>query len=196
MNYLENPISSLFIFYHFHVSERRFHKMSYQLRGGTKSKLNSLNEERKRLQRKISEIGMDSSVCCECGGLCCRGNYNHFTFIDYIMRQFSENPIKEYGEIWKPHSLFSILCKPVLSLLGGVKPALLETPETKCPELTSTGCRFSPEDRPIRCVLWTCRKFRNSLSSDDLKSLGKLTSQLSSLACSTKKSYDRKWPLA
>jgi hypothetical protein len=51
-------------------------------------------------------------------------------------------------------------------------------PQGGCADLTETGCRFPPEDRPIRCVLWTCFALRRDLSDEDFRRSGILIKEL------------------
>ena len=160
----------------FHKPERRYHKLSFNLLT-IESQLNDLNEKRRIIQRKIIELSKDVEVCKICKGACCQGEYNHFTAIDYLLRMFSDNPIKGYGDLWKPKSINSLILDKIKRTSeaenGGNKKL-----ETGCPNLTLNGCNLEPEDRPIRCILWTCKDFREALPRNDLKEIGNLTKEL------------------
>lgn len=162
----------------FNMPERRFHQLSYRF-ADLAVLLNSLDDRRRVLQRDISLLGNDTDECRVCPGRCCRGDYCHFTVIDYLIRMFSDRPVPGYGGIWKPDPLIDIVLgkgAPVSRAAGG--PLL----DTKCPELGDTGCRLEAADRPIRCILWTCRAFRESLPPATLESMSKLTEELGSLS--------------
>lgn len=173
-------MNRLQIWFSFHKPERQFHKLSHNLLR-LPSKLKYLNEKRAAIQVKIIELGIDSNACHKCQGACCRSDYNHFTVADYLIRMFSMNRIEDYGDIWEPKSFFSILVDLVKEKKPPAQEATREK-DTKCPNLTPTGCEFKPQDRPIRCVLWTCNSFRQSLPSQKLKEIGKLTRELNSIS--------------
>jgi hypothetical protein len=171
----------------FHRSERHFHTISYRLLD-LSSRMNALNERRKSIQKEIIALGKSSEACLVCQGLCCRGEYNHFTAIDYLMRRFSDKPIEEYGTLWKPQPVLFLLMNKFKEVLSRSQ-STSQTPSSKCPDLTLTGCTFKPEDRPIRCVLWTCKTYRNSLSANELILIGKLTRELASISSETIKIF-------
>jgi hypothetical protein len=139
--------------------------------------LTKYNERRESIQKKIFILTNNIDICSECQGACCRGNYNHFTAIDYFIRCFSENPIKEYGALWKPEPAASVFFKKLLSTFKASESDL-KALNTACSQLTSNGCKLKPEHRPIFCVLWTCKKFRNSCPNQIITELGRLTREL------------------
>ncbi|MFH0777126.1 MAG: hypothetical protein V2A71_00710 [Candidatus Eisenbacteria bacterium] len=139
-----------------------------------------MNERRKAIQRRILELEAGNDECQKCNGLCCRGGYDHFTALDYLIRMFSDNPLDGYGRIQKPEAIRSILLRQLRRISRA--PTGTVVPDTKCPNLTPDGCEFQPEDRPIRCVLWTCRALRQSLPSNKLTEIGKLTKELSDVS--------------
>jgi len=165
--------------YYFHAPERRFHSLSFELLT-ISSRMNALNDKRKKIQRKIIELGEGSRACQLCQGKCCGGNYDHFTAVDYIMRIFSDNPIKSYGDLWKPKSFISI----VLNRMGYWKKTINSSkqPLTRCPNLEETGCNLSAEERPIRCILWTCHDFRDSLQHEKLIEIGSCERELEKIS--------------
>ena len=162
-------------FIKFFYPERTFHKKTYKLLQLSPN-LNSLNERRQSTQKKIIELGAHSDECRKCQGRCCKGAYNHFTAIDYLIRMFSDNPIDGYGDLWKPKPLLLMVKDKILLNNEILKKSAAIT--TSCPDLTNTGCTFLAEDRPIRCVLWTCRSFRDSLSPSRLNKMGRLKREL------------------
>lgn len=171
----------------FHKSLRRFDRLSCNLTTLSKQ-LNHLNENRKITQRKIIELSKDNKECTTCQGLCCQGDYNHFTAIDYLIRLFSDNPLEGYGVLWTPKSIAAILLSKIKALLDR-SSSTERTSNTKCSYLDFNGCYLKPEDRPIRCVLWTCRGFRQSLPPHTLMEIGILTKELSSISCQVLKSF-------
>jgi hypothetical protein len=136
--------------YFFHYPERKYHRVSYNLLKFP-TKVNDRNKERQRLQRKIIGLSTVDDECQKCQGLCCRGDYNHFTSIDYLYRIFSEKPLSEVGPLWKPNPIGTLLRDKFKR--SGKGPGGGEIPKTKCPNLESDGCKLEVEDRPVRCIL-------------------------------------------
>jgi hypothetical protein len=165
------------------VPGRRFHRLAYDLQSA-KNTMRHLNNRRQRLQQEIVELSEHVSICRTCAGLCCQGKYNHFTVVDYLVRTFSDNPVADYGDNLqkRPSVCLSAFRKIDRSIRGkgdfDEKRHASPYPRGGCPDLTHTGCRFKPEDRPIRCVLWTCSALRRELRGDDLRRMGELTKQL------------------
>jgi hypothetical protein len=160
---------------------RRFQKTAYRLQD-LPVRLNALNERRKKLQAEIITISHSSDACRECGGLCCRGQYNHFTAIDYIIREFSDNPIKQIGPLQKIEPLIVLFRNRIVYALRRNRRYVPKDVNTRCPDLGANGCSFDPENRPIRCVIWTCGLFLNSLSGHDLSRLAALTKELTEIS--------------
>jgi hypothetical protein len=157
------------------------------------SELTSLNERRKTIQKEILVLSSTNDTCKNCPTSCCRGNYNHFTIVDYIIRMFSDNPLKEFAETQQiPPSLFGLIRerikRPAATSVSSHSVDLsvvsepIPTPVSKCLNLTPNGCAFSSQDRPIRCVLYTCSVFRYSLPEKDLEKIGILSKELSEIS--------------
>lgn len=153
--------------------------------------LQILDEKRRSIQSEIFSLSSISDKCSTCQVSCCNGNYNHFTIIDFFLRLFSNKPIKEYEEIQKKQL-------PLLKILLDItkRPKLVSVAYesvlgSKCPELTPNGCSLSPEDRPIRCILFTCKIFRRSLPRGNLERIGLLTKELWSISSQVFKTFSR-----
>jgi hypothetical protein len=169
---------------------KRFHKLACRLQGrpfeamsaplqAARDRLNRLNETRREAQRQAIALCAHVDICRQCEGRCCRGDYNHFTAIDYLTRLFTESPIQDYGRNLRARPLRRMLWEKLRALvLRGdeydcnkpTQPAAMA--HARCPELTEKGCRFAPEDRPIRCVMWTCPTFRKDLKGADFTQFG------------------------
>jgi hypothetical protein len=161
----------------FQNPDRNFINLSHKLQE-IRPKLIILNEKRKIIQQEISSLSKYTDACRICLNSCCRGNYNHFTMVDYLIRMFSDNPIREFEEVKQQITLFSILFTKFRPILKN--PASKNTSSgSKCPNLTAKGCEFLPEDRPIRCIIYTCKTFRQTVSSDVFYKIGHLTKELS-----------------
>ena len=174
----------------FTLPGRRFHKIAYRLQD-LPVRLNLLNDRRKELQTEIVTICRSSDACRECGGLCCRGQYNHFTAIDFLVREFSDNPIREFGSIQKIESLIDLFRHRIVSALRRNRRYVPKDVNTRCPNLGANGCSLDPENRPIRCVIWTCGLFIDSLSGRDLSRLAALTNELTRISLDVARIRDR-----
>jgi hypothetical protein len=185
-------IMSIRHWFYFQSSDLDFKYLSYKKKT-ILPELLSLNERRKAIQKEILFLSSESDTCKNCPTSCCRGNYNHFTIVDYIIRMFSDKPIKEFGKNQlKPPSLYYMVYERI------IKPRSVKTVSEpvsesalKCPNLTVNGCAFPAEDRPIRCVLYTCRAFRNSLSNKSFRKTAILTKELSTISASAFKVFTR-----
>lgn len=163
----------------YHRSERHYHKLSYQFRN-INSIVNELNDRRKTIQREIADLSKGNGECAECQGACCRGDYDHFTVIDYLIRTFSDKPLNGYGDLWKPRPLQSLLADLIRSKKSARGGNSNQT--ATCPHLDASGCNLKIEDRPIRCILWTCKDFRNALPRTSMIKVGLLMKELDSLS--------------
>jgi len=169
------------------VPRRRFHRLAWEVQG-VKERMQVLNGQRQRLQQEIVKICGRAEACQTCTGLCCRGGYDHFTLIDYLVRMYSDRPLADYGDaLPKQPPAYRIIPEKILESLRG-RDEFDEKRESRlslqggCPNLTATGCRLAAADRPIRCVLWTCMALRRSLSDEDFRELGTLVKELSATA--------------
>lgn len=174
----------------FHRSERRYHRLSYQF-GNMGPVINGLNDRRRAIQREISELSGENMECAKCRGACCRGDYDHFTVIDYLTRAFSDKPLKQYGEVWKPKPLRSLVLDTIRSGSNGRGGNTEQL--ARCPHLSVSGCDLEAEDRPMRCVLWTCKDFRRALPPHDIARMGRLMKELDSISRKVIRIYAGKW---
>jgi hypothetical protein len=166
---------------------RRFHRLAIR-RQDAKSKMDQLNTRRRQIQRQIVELYGNVDVCKTCRGYCCRGNYNHFTVFDYLIRMHSDNPIHDYGtDLGTMWPVYRIVWRRIAGFLRGIdeydqKRLAHQSEGTRCPDSTDSGCRLPPEDRPIRCVVWTCSALRKQLNDDDFARIGRLIGELCSMS--------------
>jgi hypothetical protein len=146
--------------------------------------MQALDGQRQRLQQEIVEICGRVDACQACGGLCCQGQYNHFTVIDYLVRMYSDRPIVDYGDTLPEQlPLYRVVPAKIVESLRGrdefdEKRGTLRYGPAGCPDLTPTGCRFPAAERPIRCVLWTCMALRRDLNDADFRKMGALIRDL------------------
>lgn len=173
----------------FHGPLRYYDGTCYRL-NNLAAQLNRLNERRKSIQREIIALSEGNQACAECQGLCCKGDYDHFTAIDYLVRRFSNNPIEQYGGIWKRDSILLRVWKEIRRP-GKRDMVLSDAGNTGCINQTDFGCSLKQEDRPIRCILWTCKAYRKSLSRENLFRIGLLTKELVSLCSEVSKIFMR-----
>ena len=173
------------------IPNRRFHKSACNLQT-LPSRLNKLNDKRKQLQKETVALCKETDECLRCQGLCCRGNYNHFTTIDYWIRRFSDKPIDEYGDLPRLEPITSLLSNRIAMLTA--RPSSSDATNTGCPNLLSTGCALQPEDRPIRCVMWTCRTFRAALPTSTLRKPRTLTRELVAISSEVADTFNKVQP--
>jgi hypothetical protein len=173
------------------IPNRRFHKSACNLQT-LPSRLNGLNDKRKELQKETINLCRETDTCLRCQGLCCRGNYNHFTAIDYWIRRFSDKPIDEYEDLPRLEPVTSLLWNRIVTLTA--RPSNPKVSESKCPNLLSTGCALQPKDRPIRCVMWTCRTFRGVLPMSALRKLRTLTRELVAISSEVADTFNKVKP--
>jgi hypothetical protein len=193
---LRDTILTLFLF---HLPERQFHQASYEIQEYNLNTsllvdFSELNKKRIDISNKISEIGKSNRVCADCGGRCCQGDYNHFQIIDYIMRFNSNSPIGEFRKVNKPPSLSSLLlnrAKAIIRRNHEVR-AIYRPKKKNCSNfIPAFGCCLPPEDRPIFCLIWTCRAFRDGLKTDDLLELGLALKALSRIGCEAARLWEK-----
>lgn len=164
----------------FNLPNRNYYKNAYTLQN-LYVRLSVNNDRRRELQKEIVTLCRKSNACLECQGLCCRGNYNHFTIIDYVMRSASDQPITEYGSVTRLKPWMETLANKIRSLINKEQHYVPKETGTRCPNLGPEGCIFTSENRPVLCVLWTCKFFRNSLNDEDLSKLELLTKELTKI---------------
>ncbi len=164
---------------------RRFYRLALRLQN-TKSRMERLDCRRQEIQREMTRIYGRVGFCRTCG-FCCRGDYNHFTVIDYMLRFFSAKPIRDYGvNLPELQPMHRAALRRINGFLQGIdefesRRCSRRTSHSRCSDLTDRGCRFLPEDRPIRCVLWTCSALRRQLNDRELRKAFKLTKELCSI---------------
>jgi hypothetical protein len=177
--------------------DRCFGKLSYDLRT-LEPQLNQLNEKRKKLQIDYSALRSVSNNCGECKGFCCKGNYvPYFSGVDYLIRMFSDKPIDDYFNWWKPRPITSILFDKIKSVLVTANFSMVTpnhthiAPSSMCPNLTPKGCVLEPEDRPIRCILWICDDLKKTIPPAELRMMGVITRELSSISSEVLRCFEK-----
>lgn len=185
--------------------ERKLHLLAWelerenvnvvQLDEWAKAELNLLEQKRISIQKEIGNVTRSVRVCEICQGECCRGDYSHFTPYDYLLRFSSENALSSYGHVLKPLKsssfFFAFLRSEIKWLLGsqrtnqikriiGRQPRDRHNPSqtSKCSDLGQAGCILSAAVRPVRCMQWTCTRFRQTVDHDAFVKLGLLNMEL------------------
>jgi hypothetical protein len=171
---------------------RKFCEISYNSKN-ISDELNELNEKRQKIQQEIIELSKISDECQNCRSRCCsKSNSDHFTIVDYLMRMFSTNPITHYSCPSKQESMIKSLLKRIRNSQNIHKNVIrVPSPKEKCPDYNGDGCRFEAKDRPIRCVLWTCSSYRETLPSDLRKRIGELHRELVSCIEETRQIFHK-----
>jgi hypothetical protein len=102
------------------------------------------------------------------------------------LRFNSHNPIEEFRKVYKPPSLSDFLLNKAKTIIRGSREIIhsYRPKKTNCSYFIPTfGFSLHPEDRPIICLIWTCRTFRNDLKTDDLIELGHAVKTLATIGC-------------
>ena len=129
-------------------------------------------------------------------GKCCLGDRDLFTAIDFMARKYSDNPLVDFGIISKQNELLSnyhALIKHLGYFFATIhlsKLNELSKTDKKCSHLSEKGCNLFFEDRPIHCVIFTCKKFRASLPNKELVKLANITKEMQSIEYEVFKSYN------
>jgi hypothetical protein len=80
--------------------------------------------------------------------------------LEYWLRKYSEVPLENYGiELYEPSYISLLRNKFNIS----INP-LNKIPEIGCPNLSANGCSIQWEERPIKCIGFTCQNLRNAMS--------------------------------
>lgn len=133
-----------------------------------------LNKRRTDAQRIIAELNSSlSSVCADCKGECCRGSYDHFTYIDYWLRRYSESPLQTCGT-----EGFVPFRQSLLKRFGLHDQSNDKIGRNGCTFLHDGGCRLAVTDRPIRCVAFTCSRLRRAMDTQKHVMYGRLIRDL------------------
>lgn len=182
---------------HFQKTDLNYKHLAYK-KQSLVSDMKALNEKRQIIQKEMVALSSKYETCKNCPTSCCGGNYNHFTIVDHVLRMYSDNPISEFScSNKKPPTLWTMIFEKMKTFMTnnlsyrGHASTVPSADRSGCPLLTSKGCSLVPQDRPIRCVLYTCRPFRASLSEADIKSLAVLTEELNSISNQTFDLYKR-----
>lgn len=150
----------------FHAPERDFRRLSRSLQD-VPAQLAEMDRERRRLQREIHELGKQNVVCHGCTATCCEGTHTRFTMVDVLMRRFTDRPVEVFARFNKVEPLWLMAWR---RYFPSKTPPFV--PVGRCDHISEKGCALEPEDRPIRCLIWTCRAYRKGLPEDVLEKMG------------------------
>jgi hypothetical protein len=177
----------------FHLTQRRLYTVSYALQKAqaqnkldfSPKNLDALNRKRMFLQQEIARVSSKSKACCVCMGRCCSGDHNLFTAVDYNLRRCSNKPLTSYGFIPKENELLSNMTSFRKQLRYLLKSSRLSDStfnvKQRCAHLTEKGCSLAIQDRPIICLIFTCKEFRDGLSYNELIELANLTIEMQTI---------------
>ncbi len=188
----------------FHLAQRKLHLTSWFIQEELRTKrlkpdfvlLKILNIRRVEIQRGISEISRQSDACSKCMGKCCTGNRNLFTALDFLIRKYSSKPLTSYGMIPEQNELLSnyhavLKHTTYFAKTLGLSKNLGCSSKKKCRHLTQKGCSISSEDRPILCLIFTCKEFRDELPYKSLVQLAKLIMEIQSIEQSVQELFSK-----
>jgi hypothetical protein len=151
------------------------------------TRLRELNASRQAVHEGIGELNSScSAICADCG-LCCLGNYDHYSSVDYAMRVSSEAPLQSYApETAAGLSFRRLLLERCDSVVRRVTDLQFgKENRTGCMWLQQNGCVLSVADRPIRCVAFTCGVFRSKLDNIHKREYALLLGKLYKIVCQT-----------
>jgi hypothetical protein len=121
------------------------------------------------------------------GAIAAQATTNLFTAVDYVIRKYSDKPLTSYGYIPESHELLSNYNGLKKQLRYFLKSSHLSEPsfsaKQKCSHLTENGCSLPVEDRPIICLVFTCKEFRDGLPYKELIKLVNLMIEIQSIEC-------------
>lgn len=177
----------------FHLTQRRLHMISWAIQQELQKEklaldadiLCALNNRRRLIQREISIISKQSQACSECMGKCCSGDHNLFTAVDQVIRKYSTEPLLSYGYLPKENELLSNYnslkehLRYFLRFCG--LSSYTYSANKRCSHLSERGCDLSVENRPILCLIFTCKKFRDELPDKELIKLANLTMEIQTI---------------
>jgi hypothetical protein len=146
--------------------------------------LRELNQERINIAEKIARINKNNMACMLCNGLCCRGNYDHFYSLDYLIRYGSDNQIANFGMLDKPRPLLHVFINYIVSVIRKIdqhknwKEKVADSNSKCCYWREGKGYMLSIKDMPMRCQLFSCNDYRKGFNEDDFYILGLLMRKL------------------
>lgn len=136
----------------------------------TAARIDRLNRRRIELHKKIGDLNERlAHVCRECNeidvGCCKRSAEYYFTAVDFWLRRFSPNPVVEYA-ILPPPSCAHFVKRRVTQIRAKVlkdRDAKKTDSGKRCHHLSDTGCKLHVHDRPAKCLIATCTRFRRAM---------------------------------
>jgi hypothetical protein len=156
-------------------------------------RLNELNLRRRDAQRSMSAVlSTYQALCQSCGGLCCMGHESFFRVTDYLVRLYSDSPLDSFAKERNDQFTLRWLYTRSIRFLRPRKAGYdylgsrqWVRRRSHCPELTKSGCRVDPAERPISCIIWTCPPLWKQIGSEDrLRCLG-IIRRLYAISCAT-----------
>lgn len=150
-----------------------------------KKKLVSLNRKRIDLQKEVGEITqLHSSICEKCMGVCCRGHGKYFfTAVDFWLRKFSSNPVSDIGHI-ADRQWYFYLNRRFQQVVSRINLGEKDQRDF-CQYLGENGCKLNVDDKPIKCIVATCKKIRQAMDAPAKSEYAKLIYELYLVALGT-----------
>lgn len=128
-------------------------------------RLAELNQRRRSLQLEMSALSAThGAACAECKGGCCTEERFRDSLVDRVLQDPAQpNPLSRSlrSKTREVHADYAPLRTP-----GATRAA----PPGYCPNCTSQGCALAPEDRPLQCLAYHCRRSIAPLSAEESES--------------------------
>lgn len=147
----------------FDLSHKILHKKQ-ELSASSLKKIARLNRKRECIQREIGELNLNSLLtCADCKGKCCQDNTeDYFTAIDFLMKKSISGKVIGYsGDPEK--NLYYYLRIRLKQLFGVTSHSSTSLGKSGCSYLSKTGCTLDNHERPIKCIVATCKELRIAL---------------------------------
>ncbi len=166
----------------FFLSQSLLHSDS-SITEASRDRLVLLNDRRRTVQHNLGLLNSYlSNVCHMCKGSCCLGSYDHFSATDYWLRRYSDSCLDSFGaEDKKIMSNCQIFFDRIHRLARNYDYSSKKG-GNGCQFLGVEGCILDASERPIRCIAFTCRKLRESITVEQKKHYAVLIKNLYSIS--------------
>lgn len=133
----------------------------------------ALNRKRRKFHEELGELNKSiQNVCATCG-VSCMGTYDHYSATDFWLRKYSSKPVKNYCN----ETVLPWYIKLIRHRLEWAPFEAPDTPRKGCEHLGSLGCKVHLSERPVKCLLFYCRKLRNVMPHGIKRKYAKLNTE-------------------
>lgn len=170
-----------------HLSAMIHHLLDREraLSDSSMARIERLNYRRIEVHKKLGELnGRVTHICRECNehdvGCCKRSAEHYFSAIDYWLRRCSPNPVADYAG-HPPPSCSYFAKRRVLQIKSKVmkdRDAKSMDGGERCVHLGANGCKLHIHDRPAKCLIATCPKFRRAMDNQTKREYRRLIREM------------------